>query len=218
MSATIKKESINIRSILSSIPGILDKIKHLWHTDHETGWKDLTSPLTTAGVPTANAPTLASFGTTTTGDAYEAMSFANGDYAYCLPFHINHDINNGAKALLHIHWSTNGTSTAQVDWQFTVRRALGHGQATFANTEATYTVSENASGTAWQHMVTEVDISNALLLSEPDELILVTLKRTSATNANAVFGLYVDLHYESSREATPNRAPNFYDRTYIHHE
>lgn len=177
------------------------------------GWKDLLSPLSSAGVPASAAPTQATFGTTTTGTAYEALKFAVNDYVYCLPFHINHDILPNAKAYLHIHWSTDGTSTNTVKWEMTVRRALGHDQETFGSTEAVVTVEQAASGTAWQHMVAEVSDTDALSLIEPDELILVTLKRVTnggTENTDGVFGLQVDLHYQSEINTTVNKAPNFY--------
>jgi hypothetical protein len=52
-----------------------------------------------------------------------------------------------------------------------------------------------------------------LIITEPDELILVTLKRVTnggTNNTDTVFGLMVDLHYESDRHVTRNKSPNFY--------
>ena len=169
------------------------------------------SPLTTAGVGGANRPLPANFGTTTTGDPYQALAFALNDYAFATAFHCDHDIKPGGKAYIHVHWSTNGTSTATVKWQMTVRRSKGHNQASFANTEQVFTVEQAASGVAWQHMITET--SAFITLTEPDELIMVTIKRITnggTNNPNTVFGLMCDLHYESDREVTPNKAPNFY--------
>jgi hypothetical protein len=174
------------------------------------GWKDLISPVAGGGLGGA-APTIANFGTATTGEIYRAYSFGIGDYVYMQPFHINHDILPGAEAYLHVHWSTNGTDTGLVRWELTVRRALGHNQGSFDTTEQVIYVEQAANATAWQHMVTETD--TPLILVEPDELILVTLKRvapTSGSNAATVFGLQVDLHYQSEIEVTPRKAPNFY--------
>ena len=177
----------------------------------QEGFKDLVSALTSAGVPNQNAPTPASFGTTTIGDPYQALSFANGDYVFCEPLHMNHDMKPNGLGYIHVHWSSGGTSTNIVDWQLTIRRAKGHNQATFANTEVVITLSEAASGTPWQHMIVEADITDVLTLTEPDELLLVTLKRSSATNTDTIFGLMVDLHYEADRDSTPNKEPNFYN-------
>jgi len=62
-------------------------------------------------------------------------------------------------------------------------------------------------------LVTEMPLNEALILTEPDELILVTLRRVAngaTENTDTVFGLTVDFHYESDRRSTPNRSPNFY--------
>jgi len=174
------------------------------------GWKDMLSPLTAAGVPNQNAPTLTDF--TVGTNTRREYAFAVGDYIYVQPFHVNHDIAPGGAAYLHVHWTTDGTSTATVKWQFDIVRALGHQQANFAQSTAV-TVEQAAAGTAYRHMVAEVDIADALTLTEPDELILITLTRITnggSNNSDTVFGLMVDLHYESDRDTTPNKAPDFY--------
>lgn len=174
------------------------------------GWKDMIAPLSSAGVPPANAPTPTAFvvGTITR----QEYAFAIGDYLFVQPFHVNHDVKPNGLAYLHMHWTTNGASTSSVRWEFEIARALGHNQASFTQDTTRY-VEEAAAGTAYRHMVTEVATIDALTLTEPDELILVTVKRVTnggTDNANTVFGLMVDLHYESDREVTPQKAPNFY--------
>lgn len=173
------------------------------------GWKDMIAAVSTAGVPSSSAPTLAAFGPS--GNRKE-MSFAINDYVYLQPFHTNHDIKPNGLAYLHVHWTTNGTNTATVKWEMEILRALGHNQAAFG-APITKTVEQAASGTAWQHMVTEVGDVDALTLTEPDELILVTLKRITnggTDNTDSVFGLMCDLHYQSDRDATRNKVPDFY--------
>ena len=182
----------------SDVAGIQDRTS--------VGWDDLVSTISAAGVPAVAAPTMANFGAAGTLQRQE-YSFANGDYVFCQPFHIGHDIKPGGNFYIHVHWSTNSTSTAVVDWELHVQRAKGHNQEAFG-APVVYTVSQAASGTAWKHMLTEM--TTPLVLTEPDELILVTLKRSSATNANTVFALAVDLHYESDRHNTPNKIPSFY--------
>lgn len=172
-------------------------------------WKDMLSPIAGAKLPPATAPTWTAFGPS--GNRLE-LAFAVNDYAIINPFHTNHDVLVGGKMYLHIHWTTNGTNTNTVKWQFEVMRAKGHNQQAFG-TPATYTVEQAASGTAWQHMVTEVSDGDALTITEPDELILVVLKRITnggTDNADTVFGLMVDLHYQADRDGTLNKAPNFY--------
>ena len=174
-----------------------------------TGWKDMLSPLSAAGVPTSNAPTMTAFGPS---GKREELAFAVNDYCFPLPFHVNHDVKVNGDAYVHVHWTTNGTSTNTVKWEMEITRSLGHGQAAFG-APITVSVEQAASGTAWQHMVAEVSVSDKLVLTEPDELILVTLTRVTngaTDNSDTVFGLLCDLHYESDRDATLNKAPNFF--------
>jgi hypothetical protein len=173
-----------------------------------TGWKDMLAPLSAAGVPNANAPTLTNFvvGSITRRE----YAFEVNDFLYVQPFHVNHDAKPGGRAFLHIHWTTNGTSTNVVRWRFDIMRALGHNQANFAEVSS-ITVEQAPHGTAYRHMVTET--TTPLILTEPDELIMVTVTRITngaTENPNTVFGLMVDLHYEADRHSTPNRSPNFF--------
>ena len=172
------------------------------------GWKDNVSPLSIEGLVSSPA-VYKPFGPS--GNRAE-LAFAVGQRAYVKPFHVNHDILVNGRALLHTHWSTNGSDTAVVKWEFEVTRALGHQQAYFGG-EVTLSVEQAGWAGPWRHMVAEVDLSDALILTEPDELLLVTLRRVSngaVDNANEVFGLVVDMHYEADRDSTPNRMPDFY--------
>jgi hypothetical protein len=175
----------------------------------ETGWKDLVMPLSLAGVSTANQPALVAFGPS---GLREEMQFDVGDYVFVGPMHVNHDIKVGGKAYIHVHWSTGGTNVQPVKWEFQISRALGHNQANFPAPTSVY-VTQTPHGTAWRHMVGEVALADALTLTEPDELILVTLRRVTngaTDNTDNVFGLCVDFHYESDRHATLNKAPNVF--------
>ena len=180
-------------------------------TRTRAGWRDLTSPITDAGVPGAQAPVRTAFGPAHTPQ-HEQFAFAVNDYVFCESFHVNHDVKVGGLAYIHVHWSTDGTNVATVKWELSIMRALGHNQANFA-APVVKTVEAAAAGTAWRHMITEVSLVDALTLTEPDELLLVTLRRVTnggTNNTDNVFGLMVDFHYEVNRHATPNKAPNFY--------
>lgn len=174
-----------------------------------SGYRDLVSPLTIDGVPTEYAPTYQSFGPS---GLRKELVFEIGDYAFSQAFHVNHDILVGGNALVHVHWSTNGTSVQPVKWEFQISRAIGHNQAYFGAEVSLYK-QQSSNGGAWRHMVAEVDLADALTLTEPDELILVTLRRVTngaTDNTDQVFGLLVDFHYQSDRNSSPNRSPNFY--------
>lgn len=177
------------------------------------GWADMTSSVSSAGVPSNQAPTTQNFGPDAVPLRRE-LAFDVNDYVYLQPFHVNHDIvPNNCQAFLHVHWSTNGTNTQPVRWEFLVSRALGHNQANFGPLQSII-VTGTPHGTAWRHYVTEVtDLDDVLILTEPDELINVTLRRITnggTNNTDRVFGLTVDLHYQTDRRATPQKAPNFY--------
>jgi hypothetical protein len=174
------------------------------------GWRDEIMPIVTAPVGVV-APTLTNFGPAGSLQRKE-YAFAVGDYVWLPPFHINHGVKIGGRAYAHVHWSTSSTSTAVVKWELNIDRALGHNQANFAGPTAYY-VSGAAQGTAWRHMISEVADASALTLTEPDELILVSLRRVTnggVDNANTVFALMVDLHYEVDRVATAQKAPPFW--------
>lgn len=174
-----------------------------------TGWKDLVSDISISGVPGAQAPTPTAF---PTGALREEYVFDIGDYVYLQPFHINHDLKIGGKAYLHVHWSTSGTQLNTVRWEFQVSRALGHNQQNFA-LPVSYFVTQAPNGTPWRHYVAEVSLADSLTLIEPDELILVTLRRVTnggTNNTDLVYGLCADIHYESDRDTTINKAPNFF--------
>jgi len=175
--------------------------------EHAYGWKDLVSFVSTGRIPPSSAPTWANFAPSA---GRQEPSFAVNDYIWLSPYHIGHDIDPSAEAYLHVHWSSDGTDTNEVEWELKYTRALGHGQAAFP-TETTITITGTPTGTAWTHYVHES--ATDLGLVEPDELILVTLKRiTNGTteNTDGIFGLMVDIHYQSTREVTPNKTPNFY--------
>lgn len=192
-------------------------------TDHDTNldkvegdiggtlFADMLAPVGAARVPNQNAPADADFGPTHTPQRRE-RAFGIGDYVFIQPFHVNHDIVPGGKAYIHVHWSTNGTDTGPVAWEVTFMRAQGHNQANFA-APVVVTLEEPAAGTAWRHMVTEATEVDVITMTEPDELIIATLRRvapSAGANADTVFGLMVDLHYEIDRRGTPNKSPDFY--------
>lgn len=173
------------------------------------GWSDLISSLDVYGVPEEFKPQRFPFGPS---GLRQELRFAVNCYAFSQPFHVNHDIKPGGKAYVHVHWSTSGTSTLPVRWEFQIARALGHNQAYFS-AEASYFVEQSSNGGAWRHLIAEVSDSDALTLVEPDELVLVTLRRVpngGEENPDHVFGLLVDFHYETDRRSTPQKAPNFF--------
>ena len=159
------------------------------------------------------APTLAAFGPTGITHQYE---FNQGDSVE-IAFHIKHDIKPGSYIYPHVHWSTDGVGSGDVEWVLSYDVAKGHNQEAFS-AGSSISVVQTASGTAWQHMITEASDAQAFIAPEIDSLIFMTVTRGSTsdtypdTGTGGVFGLYVDLHYQKDRFGTPNKAPDFYAR------
>lgn len=176
----------------------------------DTGFVDYLA--TVVGAPSGVvAPTLTNFGPAHTPQRQE-MAFAVNDYVFIGPHHINHDVKPNGLGYMHIHWSTSGTNVNTVKWELTIMRAKGHNQENFA-APVVKTLTCTPHGTAWRHMINEVSISDALTFTEPDELIMLTLRRVTnggTDNSDSVFALMCDMHVETDRLSTPGKAPPFY--------
>ena len=205
-------KNITLQSIIGRMLSPFESDTNIKELDERTdeGWYDLTSGFHIEG--SSNAPTYKPFAPS---GLRKEKAFDVGAYAYAEPFHINHDMKVGGKANIHIHWSTSGVDTNSVKWEFQISRALGHDQEYFG-AETSFFVEQQpnqvASG-AWRHYVAEVADIDALTLIEPDELILVTVRRVTnggVDNTDDVFGLSCDFHYERDKLATINKSPNFY--------
>ncbi len=174
-------------------------------------WFDNLSSMNSGKVPASNAPTWTAFGPSA---ICYAWAFGINDHIQLDGFHINHDIKRGSKIYPHVHWTTDGTDTNTVKWELSLTYAKGHNQEAFP-ADVQVTVEQAGSGTAWQHMVTEVIDNDAILAPEPDTLIVMDVKRVTnggTENTDAVFGLFVDLHYQMERTGTLNKSPDFYSR------
>jgi len=171
------------------------------------GWKDITAAVTVRGVG-ANDPTWAQIGTS----EFYGYNFALGDECWFV-FHVPHDIVPNGLVHFHTHWLSDGTDANIVRWQFDYTYARGFNQEAFNMAGTTITAEEAASGTAYQHMVTESDGQQIANLDEPDGLILCRVSRVTnggTNNTDNIFLLTADLHYQSTGRATYGKAPNFY--------
>lgn len=143
-------------------------------------------------------------------------------------YHMQHDYKPGSDIHLHIHWSQNTVDTGgtagtpgNVKWYFDVTYAKGHNQAAFF-APITTSVVGTASGTQYQHMLNEVQLTSSTPtgsqfnsnLLEPDGVIILRAYRdasdASDTLDQAPFVHFVDIHYQTDRVNTKNKAPNFY--------
>ena len=144
-------------------------------------------------------------------------------------YHIQHDYKPGSDLYLHVHWSqivvdTGGTAGApgQAKWYFDVSYAKGHQQAAFS-APITTSVTQTASSTQYMHNIAEVQLSasspSASQLDsdniEVDGVIIVRLYRDPSDVADTLdqrpFVHYVDMHYQTDRISTKNKAPDFYN-------
>ena len=172
---------------------------------NDLGWRDLRCSLVASATGTGT-PALTAFGPTGT---IKQLAFGVGDSVY-VAAHIDHDIKPGSTIYPHVHWTTNGVNTATVKWELSYTFAAGHNQANFGP-NTVVNLEEAAYGSAWRHMVTED--ATGFTAPEVDSIIILEVKRITnggTDNADTVFGLFVDFHYQSDRRATLNKSPDFY--------
>ena len=144
-----------------------------------------------------------------------------GFYGYIFPrnkeawakYHIDGDYKPNGEIYIQLHWTTDGTSTNNVKWQIKYTIAKGYNQITggeFFDPINTIYMEQAASGIKWKHMITVsslIELTNA----EPSSMIMINLKRISGTgdhNNDDVFGLQLDLQYQTDRHSILNRMPN----------
>jgi hypothetical protein len=129
-------------------------------------------------------------------------------------FHLDHDYAMGTPIYPHIHWGSIDNNSGNIRWGFEYAVAKGHGQEIFSNNTVIYIDTSNINSR--RHMVSEVTDSFVIPanLLEPDTLIIARIFRDINNETNKynypVFLLSVDLHYQTDRHSTKNRAPSFY--------
>jgi hypothetical protein len=98
-------------------------------------------------------------------------------------------------------------------WRFAYVTAIGHQQGgNLLAAETVIDLTYTATGTeiAGEHIILEGGIADTLDLIEPDTVITARVELISKTVTGRVFGIMADLHYQSDRNSTLNKAPNFY--------
>jgi hypothetical protein len=178
------------------------------------GWHDLVGNLHFfAG--DANAPTNSIYSGT-----LKQPLFAIGDEGF-INLHMPHDYVPNTDIYVHIHWSHNSLAVTTGAPTFVVEGtyAKGHNQAAFG-VPVSVNITEAASTTRYQHMVTESQLSNAggtggLLDTadlEVDGLFLLRIELLSNTmdGGTLPFIHFVDVHYQSTGLPTKNKAPDFW--------
>lgn len=174
-------------------------------------WDDLVAKFS-AATPWGAAPTVADI-----WNGHKLRRFAEGDSMF-IEYHVNHNYAPTTVAFPHIHWFPTTTMTAweTVVWEFIYTLAKWHQQGDVINgTRTTITITHTADGTelAGEHMVTECADIDAFNLIEPDVQVLAEVKRTTGTYASNIFWIQADLHFQTDRIATVEKAPDFYVET-----
>lgn len=179
------------------------------------GWKDL---LGSIQARTTGAATIMPFAAYQSGIYQYQMDTVNREAHN--EFHLPHDYLPGSDIYIHVHWSLAAAGgTGSATFTFDLMYAKGYNQAAFP-AAVTTTVTQAASGTAYQHMIAEVIASSAggsgttlnSSLFEVDGLILVRTRCTTLPTGTggAPFIHYIDIHYQSTQLATLGRNVPFY--------
>jgi len=172
------------------------------------GWRDITGPIETRGLG-ATDPDWAQI----SGSIMSAFKFSLNDTCW-IPFHIPHDYVPGTDIHFHVHWLSDGTDVVNtVKWQFDYMFAKGFGQEAYPIAALpTPETAEQASAGQYYGMVTET-AGITIPGLEVDGILYLKLTRITngaTDNANGIFVLTSDVHYQSTNMATKGKAPNFY--------
>lgn len=167
------------------------------------GWKDLLGPYVTRGSgPTI--PVLTAIGS----GVVQLPKWQIGDL--CISqFHVPHDYQLGTDIFWHVHYTTDGTSTAIVKWQFRFYYAEGYGLGNFGFSGAPtiVDVAHAPSGVADDHYIAET-VSFAVTGMVPDGFVIGEWSRVTnggVDNANGIYAWNADIHQQSTEETTANR-------------
>lgn len=177
------------------------------------GWKDNISFFSMASGKGTNEPIWED-----RGNGNYTSSFVAGDELF-IKYHINHDYALGTKGFPHIHFSCKDVQEvgATVTWRFSYVIAKGKngGQAGeslgVARTDIDIVYTYDGTEIADEHIIVECDDLDAFILQEPDAEVDAGVVLLSTTTTGKVFGEMLDLHYQSDRDTTPNKEPDFYN-------
>lgn len=177
------------------------------------GWRDIVADVRVRG----------------TGNSSPVWShFRNGIHAYRFDagkmtefwttFHLDHDYALGTKIYPHVHWAPNTTNTGTIRWGMEYHVAKGHQQgqeSIFGPTSIVYVTTVITENSQYQHFVSETSDQQAIPATslEPDTLINIRFFRdgNNDTFPQPIYAFTSDIHYQVSRIATKNKAPNFFN-------
>jgi len=173
------------------------------------GWRDNMQSLTMGRATGANVPNWATIVNGIDGWQFSPTTMNE----LWINFHIDHDYKVGTALHFHVHWAPSTTNTGTVRWGVEFMAAKGHSRQAFPIPTTIY-IEQAASGTALMHQVAEHAAGVLSASFEPDCVIMCRIFR-DATHPNDTYtgqawGIFGDIHYQTERNSTPQKAPNFY--------
>ena len=207
-SKVVKNEDIKVNTVGLVNMTVDHRIQVNGYVGHKLGWRDLVAPFTNSSAGAA-APSLQ-----TLANGIRLYRFSVGDSMH-VSYHVNHDYAEGTNAYHHVHWFPETAMIAgdTVTWRVYYIVAKGHNQGDSLTVTRNFfdiTYTSPVGGTiAGDHIVTESSDIQAYLLKEPDTIILAEIQLLGKTFAGNVYGVQSDLHYQSDREVTVSKKPNF---------
>ena len=173
------------------------------------GWSDLVAPFSSAKGNGTTEPVWSDI-----GNGHYAYKFTAGDELF-VHFHVLHDYKIGSNAYPHIHFIVDSVMNAgeQITWQIGYILAKGHQQGeSLSAAESTIDITYTATGNeiAGEHIVLECSDVQSIGLIEPDCILLARVELLSENVTGNIFGIMCDLHYQTDRHSTINKAPDFY--------
>lgn len=173
------------------------------------GWEDLIGHLVARGSG-VNDPSFTAY----QGSMYAYEFSASVMQQLWINYHIRHDWHPGSIMSVHIHFLTSSTTaTGTVRFGLEYHYAKGHDQEAFPVTNTVYVEYTFTTNKQYRTIIIEFpDISDPNF--EVDGILNTRCFRDAAhvndTFVSTIHMLSVDIHYQKSRFATKNKAPNFY--------
>ncbi len=173
------------------------------------GWKDLVSPF----IAGARGGVISEPSWDDIGNGIIMTHWVAGD-ELPVAFHVDHDYALETPAFPHVHFFAKDAQaqSATITWRFSYVIAKGHSQGeslTGVATDIDFTYTYTGSEVAGEHIIVECADIDAFVLIEPDTVILAQVTLLSENLAGDIVGIMADLHYQSDRETTPFKEPNF---------
>jgi len=149
------------------------------------------------------------------GNGHFAYNFTTGEELF-INFHVLHDYKRNTDAYPHLHFIVDQTMNAgeQITWRFGYVISKGHQQSqSLTVPETSFDMTYTATGTeiAGEHIILECSDLQAFDLIEPDTIVTSRVELVSENVSGLIYGIMCDLHYETDRHSTLNKAPDFYN-------